>query len=246
LQKAVVTVLLLLCAATTQAQGDRTITACGVSFVMKYVEGGSFTMGALPGDTLADADEVRHPVTLSSFYIGQTEVTQELWEAIMPKNKSRQRGKNLPVEYVTYDMCQEFIARLNQVTGLRFRLPTEAEWEYAARGGRKSRGYIYSGSNNPDSVAHTLSSPDRGYGRRIPVATLQPNELGLYDMSGNVWEWCDGWYRRSPSSRPSSNFRIIRGGGFDCSPRFCRSTNRFMYDQRRRRDLVGFRLAMGE
>lgn len=242
-RKAVTAVLALFCCAATQAQ-DRTVTVNGVTFVMKYVEGGSFTMGALPGDTLADDDEVRHQVTLADFYIGETEVTQELWDVIMPKNRSKQKGNNLPVEYITYDMCQEFIERLNHATGMAFRLPTEEEWEYAARGGKKSRGYIYSGSNNPDEVAHTLTNPDQSLGRKIPVATLKPNELGLYDMSGNVWEWCEGWYRKTPTSRPSSNFRIIRGGGFDCSPAFCRSTNRFMYDQRRRRDLVGFRLAL--
>ena len=235
-------------AETPAAQGapspQKSVTVNGVTFVMKHVEGGVFTMGALPGDTLADADEVRHTVTLADFYIGETEVTQELWEAVMPKNRSKQRGKNLPVEYVTYDSCQEFIVRLNRLTGLTFRLPTEAEWEYAARGGRKSRGYLYAGSDNPAEVAHTLAGPDQGYGRAIPVATLKANELGLYDMSGNVWEWCEGWYRPSPASRPSDNFRVIRGGGFDCAPRYCRSTNRFVYDKRRRRDLVGFRLAM--
>ena len=124
----------------------------------------------------------------------------------------------------------------------RYRLPTEAEWEYAARGGRKSKGYLYAGSDNGDEVAYTLSSIKEYV--HYPVAQLKPNELGLYDMSGNVWEWCEDWYRKTPTSKPSSNFHVIRGGAYDCSPAFCRSTNRFMYDQRRRRNAVGFRLAM--
>lgn len=214
----------------------------GVQFKMKFVQGGYFEMGALPNDTLADADEVRHKVLVNNFYMGETEVTQELWEAVMPKNRSKQKGAKLPVEYVTYDMCKEFITRLNAMTGQRFRLPTEAEWEYAARGGRKSKGYLYAGSNNIDEVAYTLSN--RKEHVYLPVAQFKPNELGLYDMSGNVWEWCEDWYRKTPDSKPSSNFHVVRGGGYDCSPRYCRSTNRFMYDQRRRRDLVGFRLAL--
>ena len=237
--------LLALVPTGTNAQPStttRTYTVNGVSFNMKFVQGGTFTMGAQSGDTDADDDEVRHRVTLNNYYMGETEVTQDLWNAVMPKNRSRQKGDKLPVEYVTYDMCMEFISRLNTLTGARFRLPTEAEWEYAARGGKKSKGYIYSGSNDIDEVAHTLSNtPTHSH---APVATLKPNELGLYDMSGNVWEWCSDWYRKTPSHKPSSNFHVIRGGGHDCLPRFCRSTNRYMYDQRRRRDLVGFRLAM--
>lgn len=214
----------------------------GVYFSMKFVQGGRFTMGAQPGDTLADADEVRHSTIVNNFYIGETEVTQELWEAVMNKNRSKRKGAKCPVEYVTYDMCKEFISRLNAMTGAHFRLPTEAEWEYAARGGRKSKGYIYSGSNNPDEVAHTTHN--HHVYEHAEVATLKPNELGLYDMSGGVWEWCEDWYRKSPTGKASSNFHVIRGGAHDCNPQYCRSTNRFMYDQRRRRDMVGFRLAM--
>ena len=214
----------------------------GVYFSMKFVQGGRFTMGAQPGDTLVDADEVRHSTIVNNFYIGETEVTQELWEAVMNKNRSKRKGAKCPVEYVTYDMCKEFISRLNAMTGAHFRLPTEAEWEYAARGGRKSKGYIYSGSNNPDEVAHTTHN--HHVYEHAEVATLKPNELGLYDMSGGVWEWCEDWYRKSPTGKASSNFHVIRGGAHDCNPQYCRSTNRFMYDQRRRRDMVGFRLAM--
>ena len=218
------------------------ITVNGIPFNMKFVEGGTFTMGALPGDTLADADEVHHKVALADFYMGETEVTQELWEAVMEKNRSKNKGAKMPVEYVTYDMCNDFIVRLNTLTGLHFRLPTEAEWEYAARGGKKSKGYLYAGSNNIDEVAYTLSNTEGDKHR--PVGQLKPNELGLYDMAGNVWEWCEDWYRKTPDSKPSSNFYVIRGGAYDCSPRYCRSTNRFMYDQRRRFKHVGLRLAL--
>ena len=220
----------------------RTFYINGVTFKMRYVQGGTFTMGALPGDTLADADEVRHSVKLNDYWIGETEVTQELWELVMPKNRSKQKGAKMPVEYVTYDQCKEFIAKLSQKTGRHFRLPTEAEWEYAAKGGRQSKGYLYAGSNNPDEVAYTLTYSFDDHHK--PVGQLKPNELGLYDMSGNVWEFCEDWYRKTPTSKPSSSFHVIRGGSYDCDARYSRITNRFMYDQRRRRMEVGFRLVM--
>lgn len=242
--KVLLLLLMLLLPLGIQAQSKsslRILKVKGVTYKMRLVEGGSFTMGPQPNDTLADEDEVRHQETLGDYYIGETEVTQELWEAVMLKNRSRHRGNGQwPVEYVTYDMCQEFISKLNALTGEHFRLPTEAEWEYAARGGKKSKGYLYAGSNRLDEVAY-MNSKER---IPMPVAQFKPNELGLYDMSGSLWEWCEDWYRKTPTSKPSSNFRVIRGGGYDCSPRYCRSTNRFMYDQRRRRDLVGFRLAL--
>jgi formylglycine-generating enzyme required for sulfatase activity len=208
---------------------------------MRLVQGGTFTMGALPGDTLADDDEARHQATVADYYIGETEVTQELWEAVMPKNRSKHKGAKLPVEYVTYDMCQEFIDRLSQLTGRPFRLPTEAEWEYAARGGKRSKGYLYAGANEIGQVGFTLG---RIADSEQPVAQHKPNELGLYDMSGNVWEWCSDWYAKEPGGRPSRYFHVIRGGAYDSSPRYCRTSNRFMYDERRRRPSVGFRLAM--
>ena len=239
----IVMLLLPLGAIAQRKPATKVFTVKGVQFNMKFVEGGSFTMGALPDDKEADPDEVRHRVMLDNYYIGETEVTQDLWEAVMEKNRSRHRGEaKWPVEYVTYDMCKDFITRLNQLTGQQFRLPTEAEWEYAARGGKYSKGYRYAGSNNVDEVAHTLSNNKEHV--QLPVAQFKPNELGLYDMSGNVWEWCEDWYSKTPDGKPSSNFHVIRGGGYDCSPRYCRSTNRYMYDQRRRRDLVGFRLAL--
>lgn len=220
----------------------RTYYINGATFKMRYVEGGSFTMGALAGDTLADADEGRRRVKVDGYFIGETEVTQELWEAVMHENPSKKSGAKRPVEYVTYEMCQVFIAKLNTMTGKHFRLPTEAEWEYAAKGGRKSKGYLYAGSNNIDEVAHTLQNNPQDAHEQVGL--MKPNELGLYDMSGNVWEWCEDWYQKTPESKPSGNFHVIRGGAYDCNPRYCRVTNRFMYDQRRRFKHVGLRLVL--
>ncbi len=243
--KVILPLLMLLLPLGTQAQSKsnlRILKVKGVTYKMRLVEGGRFMMGALPQDTLADADEVRHQETVGDYYIGETEVTQALWEVVMHKNRSKQKGADMPVEYVTYEQIQEFIVRLNKMSGRHFRLPTEAEWEYAARGGRQSKGYLYAGSNNPDEVAYTLTHDFDDHHKR--VAQLKPNELGLYDMSGNVWEFCEDWYRKTPTSKPSGNFHVMRGGSYDCDARYSRVTNRFMYDVRRRRMEVGFRLVM--
>ncbi len=243
--KVILPLLMLLLPLGTQAQSKsnlRILKVKGVTYKMRLVEGGRFMMGALPQDTLADADEVRHQETVGDYYIGETEVTQALWEVVMHKNRSKQKGADMPVEYVTYEQIQEFIVRLNKMSGRHFRLPTEAEWEYAARGGRWSKGYLYAGSDHPDEVAYTLTYDFDDHHKR--VAQLKPNELGLYDMSGNVWEFCEDWYRKTPTSKPSGNFHVMRGGSYDCDARYSRVTNRFMYDQRRRRMEVGFRLVM--
>ena len=243
--KVLLPLLMLLLPLGTQAQSKsnlRILKVKGVTYKMRLVEGGRFMMGALPQDTLADADEVRHQETVGDYYIGETEVTQALWEVVMHKNRSKQKGADMPMEYVTYEQIQEFIARLNKMSGRHFRLPTEAEWEYAARGGRQSKGYLYAGSNHPDEVAYTLTHDFDDHHKQ--VAQLKPNELGLYDMSGNVWEFCEDWYRKTPTSKPSGNFHVMRGGSYDCDARYSRVTNRFMYDQRRRRMEVGFRLVM--
>lgn len=195
--------------------GNQTLTVNGVRFTMVAVKGGTFTMGATYDDAEVD-EEPAHKVTLSDYYIGQTEVTQALWEAVMGSNPSNHKGDNLPVENVSWDDCQVFIQKLNQLTGKQFRLPTEAEWEYAARGGRKSRDYKYAGDDYIGSVA--WYSGNSGY-ETHPVATKQANELGIYDMSGNVWEWCSDWfggYQSSSQSDPqgpsSGSRRVYRGG----------------------------------
>jgi formylglycine-generating enzyme required for sulfatase activity len=222
----------------------QTFTLNGASFNMIRVEGGKFQMGGTSEQgRYAEGDEKpEHQVTLSTFSIGETEVTQAVWLAVMGTNPAHFMGSNRPVENVSWDDCQEFIQKLNQLTGRNFRLPTEAEWEYAARGGQKSGGFMYSGSEKAGDVAwYTKNTHDSG---SREVKTRQPNELGLYDMSGNVWEFCADWYRKAPDGKPSSNFHVIRGGAYDCDARYSRVTNRFMYDQRRRRMEVGFRLVL--
>ena len=185
---------------------------------MVYVSGGTFTMGAT-GEQDSDAfddEKPTHSVTLNSFYLCKYEVTQALWKAVMGKNPSDFKGNNLPVENVSWNDCQTFISRLNNLTGRNFRLPTEAEWEYAARGGNRSRGYKYSGSNNPSDVSWDI---DNSGDKTHPVGSKRPNELGLYDMSGNVYEWCSDWYGTYSSSSqtnptgPSSGWGRVKRGG---------------------------------
>lgn len=160
---------------------------------MVYVSSGTFTMGGTSeqGSDAYDDEKPTHNVTLSSYYICKYEVTQALWRAVMGSNPSNFKGDNLPVECVSWNDCQTFINRLNSYTGRNFRLPTEAEWEFAARGGNYSRHYKYSGSNYIGDVAWY---DDNSGNRTHPVGTKQANELGLYDMSGNVYEWCSDWY----------------------------------------------------
>ena len=195
----------------------------GINIDMVRVEAGTFTMGATPEMKNPDNDEKpTHRVTLTNdYYIGKYEVTQALWQMVMGNNPSEFKGDNLPVETVSWYDCQEFISKLNRITGKMFRLPTEAEWEYAARGGNKSRGYQYSGSNNLSDVAwYGNNSGDETHA----VGTKQPNELGIYDMSGNVDEWCQDWkgaYSSSsqvnPTGANSGSSRVIRGGSWDAS-----------------------------
>lgn len=212
---------------------------------MVRVECGSFQMG---GDSGYEQTKPAHTVTLSQdYYIGKYEVTQAEWQAVKGSNPSKFKGDPLPVEYISWDDCQEFIRQLNVLTGLNFRLPTEAEWEYAARGGSKSKGYTYSGNNDINSIAW--------YGKNSgnathPVGTRAANELGLYDMSGNVWEWCQDWYanynngaQTSPQGPSSGSYRTIRGGGWGDTD-YCRVIFRTYASPGITSNGIGFRLVL--
>ena len=223
-----------------------TFTVNGVSFNMVLVEGGTFMMGATSEqESEANTNEKPvHQVTLSSFYMGETEVTQQLWRAVMGKNwmtgkrKFNYKGPQRPVDSASSYDCERFLSQLNAITGCNFRLPTEAEWEYAARGGQKSRGYKYSGSDNIDEVAwYYNNSSDKTH----DVKTKKPNELGLYDMSGNVEELCQDYYSdysESPQTEPTGPViadkdktnkekNLLRGGCLNSYPQGCRNSRRY-------------------
>lgn len=228
---------------------NREFNVKGVKFTMIAVEGGSFTMGGTSeqGRDAWENERPTHNVTLDSYLIGQTEVTQELWKAVMGTNPSYFTGYNLPVEQVSWNDCQEFIKKLNSITGENFRLPTEAEWEYAARGGQKSKGYKYSGSNNIDNVAWY---DDNSSNKTHAVATKQPNELGIYDMSGNVWEWCSDWYgdygsepQINPTGPVHGSYRVCRGGSWYYRAGICRVSFRYYCTPVGRNSDLGLRLA---
>ena len=220
-----------------------------VKFKMVYVEGGTFMMGATAEqgvDAYKDEKPV-HQVTLNGYYIGETVVTQALWKAVMGNNPSHFKGDDRPVENVTWDDTQDFLRKLSSRTGRTFRLPTEAEWEYAARGG-KSRGYEYSGSNDIDAVAWYDDNSNR---QTHPVRQKRPNELGLYDMSGNVWEWCSDWYgdysgnaQTNPQGPSSGSNRVYRGGSWCNRARRCRVSDRGSGAPADRDYGLGFRLVL--
>ena len=247
--------------ATTSTIGSSTYTPTvktyevnGVSFKMVEVRGGTFTMGATgeQGSDAHDDEKPAHSVTLSGYYIGKTEVTQELWQAVMGSNPSEFKGNRKPVECVSWDDCTTFISKLNSLTGKKFRLPTEAEWEFAARGGIKSKGYKYSGSNRLADVAWY---GDNSGETTHEVGTKSPNELGLYDMCGNVLEWCNDWYGdkyygSSPSNNPtgpgSGADRVDRGGSWVSIASYCRSSNRSSSAPDNRNSFLGLRLCLSE
>ena len=224
----------------------------GITIEMVKVEAGTFMMGATSEMQKPWYDEKPvHQVTLTNdYYMGKYEVTQNLWKAVMGRNPSKFKGDDLPVEKVSWDDCQEFISKLNSMTGRKFRLPTEAEWEYAARGGKKSRGYQYSGSSKMSEVAwYTANSGSKTH----PVGKKQANELGLYDMTGNVLEWCQDWYgsyvsssQTNPTGAFSGFFRVFRGGSWYGNAGNCRSSCRDSYNPGNRNFDLGLRLVLSE
>lgn len=229
----------------------RTFTANGESFQMVEVEGGTFMMGATAeqAEPLMDEKPV-HEVTLRSFFIGQTEVTQALWQAVMGSNPSDFTGSKRPVENFNWDDCLKFISKLNALTGKHFRLPTEAEWEYASRGGNKSQGYMYSGSNNLNDIAWFEDNSDDATHN---VATKQGNELGIYDMSGNVLELCSDWYgdyqdkaQKNPKGSKKGLYRVVRGGSWLSKASKCRSSYRNSMSPDEGNASIGLRLALSK
>ena len=225
-------------------------TVNNLNIEMIAVQGGTFTMGCTPeqGDDCLDDERPTHRVTISDFYIGKYEVTQALWTVVMGNNPSGFKGDNLPVERVNWEEVQQFIVKLNALTGKQYRLPTEAEWEYAARGGNKSKGYKYSGSNDVDSVAwHTGNSDNKTHA----VGLKLPNELGIYDMSGNVWEWCNDSRRKYDSNEQTNpqgdltDFtRVYRGGSWYGIANLSRVSFRYFNRIVSYYHFVGFRLAL--
>ena len=213
---------------------------------MVFVEGGTFMMGSNEYEN----EKPIHRVTVNSFYIGKYQITQKKWFEIMGNNPSHFKGDNLPVEQVSWNDVKNFLTKLNIKTGKNYRLPTEAEWEYAARGGNKSKGYKYAGSNNIDDVAwYNVNSS----GNTHPVGTKKSNELGIYDMSGNVREWCQDWYdenyyRISPNNNPKGPDKgticVLRGGSWFNYGFNCRSANRGRSYPNNGFDFIGFRLVL--
>ena len=219
---------------------------------MVFVAGGSFTMGCTfeQGSDCASDEKPSHEVQLTGFAIAKYEVTQALWKQVMGNNPSRFKGDDLPVENVTWDDVQVFLQRLNAKTGKNYRLPTEAEWEYAARGGQQSRQTQFSGGSDLETVAWCTANSEN---TTHAVGTRQPNELGLYDMSGNVWEWCSDYYgqyssdkQTNPTGATKGTARIVRGGCYAAIGRQCRVASRKSLYQGGKDYMTGFRLAMDD
>jgi len=228
-----------------ELMGELKDPVTGMEFV--YVKGGCYEMGCGSWTSFCESDEYPvHTVCVDGFYIGKYEITQEQWEAVMGKNPSYfgNCGDDCPVEQVSWDDVQEFIRRLNRLTGQKYRLPTEAEWEYACRSGGKSE--KYSGDNDLESVAWFYENSD---GKTHPVGNKEPNGLGIYDMSGNVWEWVEDAYDKNAYSQHSHNNsstfgsgRVNRGGGWNHARRDMRCSNREYYSSDSRISYLGFRL----
>lgn len=229
---------------------DKVFTIKGVTLKMKYVEGGTFYMGATKeqGTWSTDLDEYPiHEVSLNNFMIAETEVTQALWKAVMGSNPSHYKGDEKPVETVSWHDCKLFLERLNSITGEKFRLPTEAEWEYAARGGQLTQGFRYPGSENPKSTCWYGNSNNGTH----EVAKKCPNELGLYDIGGNVWEWCEDWkdkYTSEPVANPKGPKtgikKVLRGGSINSTKDLMRTTHRSSNTPDYKKSYIGLRIAL--
>ncbi len=226
------------------------------SFKMVFISGWRFNMGQVQENGVFPqiSDAPVHQVILDDYYLSDSLVTQEFWTAVMGNNPSHFKHPSSPVESVSYDDCMQFSSRLNAQTGEKFRLPTEAEWEYAARGGNVSKGYRYSGSNDIESVAwYGRGFSGFPYNRRTcPIKTKAPNELGLYDMSGNVYEWCQDWYGpypdelsvKNPKGPVTGRYKVARGGYWYNTELYCRVSYRAKFAPSERSSVVGLRLAL--
>lgn len=258
----------VLCAA---CRGNFTENISGQELEMIYVKGGVFMMGATDeqGDEYGNNECPVHKVTLSDYYIGKYEVTQGLWEKVMGTTLKQQRAKeisknrlagvgdNYPMYYVTWSDAQDFCIKLSELTGKKYVLPTEAQWEYAARGGKQSKGYKYSGSNVLDEVGWYYENSQNS---TQPVGKKTPNELGIYDMSGNVLEWCSDWYSKYTSDSQinptgpadtsilvydngiGETIRIVRGGSWDCISAYSRVSLRDFNNPKISHNYLGFRV----
>jgi formylglycine-generating enzyme required for sulfatase activity len=217
---------------------------------MVWVEGGSFMMGSNEGE---EDEKPIHKVTLKGFYMGKYEVTQEQWQKVMGNNPSKFSGcPKCPVEQVSWDEIQVFIKKLNTQTGKSYRLPTEAEWEYAAKGGNNYSSYKYSGSDSIDEVAWYANNFGNINQPTHPIGSKNANVLGLYDMSGNVWEWCSDWYdetyyqysiKSNPEGGLNGNRRVVRGGSWSGGTDNCRLAYRSSFEPNDSHFILGFRLA---
>lgn len=217
---------------------------------MVLVKGGAFLMGTngVKDNALSGDEWPKHNVILRDYYIGRYEITQELWAKIMGSNPSHFKCLHCPIENISWDEVQEFIRKLNHLTGKSFDLPSEAQWEYAASGGVNSSGYIYSGSNDLTKVAWYVANAEN---KTSPVGYKRANELGIYDMTGNVWEWCRDWYasdyyenssKKNPEGPAQGSQRVVRGGAWRTSVAFSRITTRFFEYPDAKSNIVGFRL----
>ena len=226
-------------------KADRFFTVSGCTFKMIFVKGGAFMMGAVSSRGVQRDERPVHKVTINDFYIGETVVTHQLWSAIM--GPSRDVDKFLatdPATHLSYLEGMIFIDKLNAILGEKFRLPTEAEWEYAAKGGEKNREFLYSGGDDLRAVGHIGST-------FAPVKSKSPNDLGLFDMSGNVNEWCEDWYGRytnsdqiNPHGPLTGYYRVARGGAFDYSKNYCRVSFRNRFEPTAKKKNIGLRLAL--